>query len=235
MYPVGIAISLFIICVGICLTQLNEKPRKIILFLLAISLLTYKTIEYTIYGLNLQLNKIPLEFSTMTYFIFSISVIFNIKKLSSITAFCAFVSGIGYLLSFMFVGDQYFMNNGFQLTIMALLNHSILFIGSMLLVKQIDFNSKEISNILKFTFIYVCYVIAVNHFIQFTQEYVFIRILLGADILNSIFPNHVFTSYEYLLYFLIVFAIYRVCISLFFFIVKMIGNNHGGIRNEHSI
>jgi len=235
MYPVGIAISLFIICIGICLTQLNEKPRKIILFLLATSLLTYKAVEYTIYGLNLQLNKIPLEFSTMTYFIFSISVIFNIKKLSSIAAFCAFVSGIGYLLSFMFVGNQYFMNNGFHLTIMALLNHSILFIGSMLLVKQIDLKSKEISNILKFTLIYVCYVIAVNHFIQFTQEYVFIRILLGADILNSLFPNHVFTSYEYLLYFLIVFVIYRVCISLFFFIVKMIGNNHGGIKNEHSI
>jgi hypothetical protein len=235
MYPLGIAVSVFIICIGVYLTKLQGKPQKVILYMLAISLFLYKTIEYTLYGLNMQLTKIPLEFSTMSYFIFSISVIFNIKKLSSIAAFCAFVSGIGYLLSFMIIGNQYFLNNGFQLAIMALLNHSILFFGSMLLVKQIDLSSKEMSNILKFTLIYVFYVILMNQLIPFTQQYIFIRVLLGADLLTTLFPNHVFTSYEYLLYFLLIFTIYRVLISLFFFIGKSIGRNHGGMKNEHSI
>ncbi len=235
MYPLGIAVSVFIICIGVYLTKLQDKPRKIILYMLAVGLFLYKTIEYTLYGLNMQLTKIPLEFSTMSYFIFSISVIFNIKKLSSIAAFCAFVSGIGYLLSFMIIGNQYFENNGFQLAIMALLNHSILFLGSMLLVKQIDLSSKEMSNILKFTLIYVFYVITMNQLIPFTQQYIFIRVLLGADLLTTLFPNHVFTSYEYLLYFLLIFMIYRILISLFFFIGKSIGRNHGGMKNEHSI
>ncbi|OHE40418.1 MAG: hypothetical protein A2102_00375 [Tenericutes bacterium GWF2_38_8] len=235
MYPLGIAVSVFILCIGVWLTRLQGKPRKITLYTLAIGLFLYKAIEYTIYGLNMQLNKIPLEFSTMSYFIFSISVIFNIKKLSSVAAFCAFVSGIGYLLSFMVIGNQYFENNGFQLAVMAFLNHSILFLGSMLLVKQIDFNSKEISNILKFTFVYVFYVIIMNQLIPFTQQYIFIRVLLGADLLSSLFPNHVFTSYEYLLYFLLIFTIYRVFISLFFLIGKTIGRNHGGMKNEHTI
>jgi len=105
----------------------------------------------------------------------------------------------------------------------------------MLLVKQIDLSSKEMSNILKFTLIYVFYVITMNQLIPFTQQYIFIRVLLGADLLTTLFPNHVFTSYEYLLYFLLIFMIYRILISLFFFIGKSIGRNHGGMKNEHSI
>jgi hypothetical protein len=235
MFIPGIVISIIVVCIGFLLSRLKENHRKIILYSLATLLLLYKACEYTIYGLNLQTTKIPIEFSTMTYFIFSVTVIFKLKKLYSIAAFCAFISGVGYLLSFMLIGEQYFSGNGFFLASMAFVNHSIVFLGSMLIIREIKVNRYEANKILKFTFFYVFYVILMNQLVQFTQSFIFIRILLGADVLSTLFPNHMFTSYEYLLYFLILYIIYRFCISIFFIIASRMNHQKEGIKHEHTV
>jgi hypothetical protein len=231
----GIALSTAVICIGIWFTSFKDKKRKIIMYALAIVLLLYKACEYTIYGLNLQVTKIPIEFSTMTYFIFSITVIFNLRKLVSIAAFCSFISGLGYLISFMLIGEQFILGNGLVLAGMAFINHSIVFLGSMLLIPEIKVDRHEVNKILKFTFFYVFYVILMNQMVQFTQSFIFIRILLGADVLSTLFPDRMFTSYEYLLYFLVLYIVYRMCISIFFIIAKRVRNFNGGIKHEHTV
>jgi len=235
MNIIGIMLPIAVMIIGIWFSSISDQHGKIILYVLASALFLYKACEYTIYGLNLQLTKIPIEFSTMTYFIFSITVIFNLRKLNSIAAFCSFISGIGYLISFMFIGDQFISGNGWVLTSMAFINHAILFLGSMLLIRQIKIDRHEMNKILKFTFFYVIYVVLMNQFVQFTQSYIFIRILLGGDVLSALYPGHMFSSYEYLLYFLILYSVYRFCISIFFMIAKRIGHQQGGMKHEHTI
>ena len=108
----GLIISLSIFIIGICLMLLPINFNRRILLLLAVLLFTYKLTEYTMYGLMLLPYKVPLEYSTMTYFIFSITIIFGIQKLKTFAAFSSLISGLGYLISFVLMKDQYLLNNG---------------------------------------------------------------------------------------------------------------------------
>ena len=210
---------------------LKYKYKKYILNLLALFLLSYKVIEYTIYGLNLEITKVPLEFSTVSYFIFSSAVLFKMRGLYSIAAFIAFISGIGYLLAFSIVGDIFIAEQGLNTTLIALVNHSILFLGSMIVISQHKLDKSESKHIIKFTVIYLIYVIVLNLFFDFSKERIFIQMLLGIDF-SSISVESI--SYLYLLYFLVLVIMYQFVMNMFFFINKQIMMK-GEESYEHSI
>lgn len=221
MFIWGIIISSIILILGIYLVTLKHTQRHRLVMMLALILFFYKLTEYTIFGLTMQLHKIPLEFSTMSYFIFSMTIIFKLKKLSLLAAFMAFISGIGYLISFMILGDDYLLNNGVYLTSMALINHAILYLGSMLILKDLNYNKNEERRIMMFTMIYVIYVSIMNELITFPQPFIFIRILLGGDLLTSYLSHDALSSYTYLLYFLSIFLLYRIMLLIFHGLCKL--------------
>lgn len=215
MYMIGIVMSTLMIITGIVFQNMEAIQRRRISILLSLFLFLYKLTEYTIFGLTMQLDKIPLEFSTITYFVYSISILFNIKSMRSIAAFMGFVSGIGYLITFMLIGNTFYEINGFYTTTMAFINHSIVFLGSMLLVKDVSIQAKEIKKIMTFSMIYVIYVALMDQWIEFSQPFIFIRLLLGGNILSELIHHESPSSYLYLLYFVSVFIIYRIAIYIF--------------------
>lgn len=215
MYFYGLILSVVIIFIGLLLQRSTPKIQRVTLQMLAWILFLYKLTEYTIFALELLPYKVPLEFSTMSYFIFSMTIIFNWKKTKSLAAFMAFISGIGYLISFAIVGDHYVETNGLMLTTMAFINHAILFLGSMLMMIDLEWHENEKKRIMIFTLFYVIYVIIMNQIVTFTQSYIFIRILLGADLLKTFVPAAHVNGYLYLLYFLSIFLIYQLAIYLF--------------------
>ncbi|MFA5560867.1 MAG: hypothetical protein WC964_03740 [Acholeplasmataceae bacterium] len=228
-------LSSTIIILGIILLSMDFRTSRKILLVMAISLLLYKSIEYTIYGLNLQTSKIPIEYSTLTYFLFSIQVIFNIKPLKLIVTFMAFISGLGYLLVFMFLGQQYIIELGLFTTIMAFINHSICFLGSLILMKSEQFQSADKKKILLFTTIYVIYVIIASKLIEYTQSYIFILMLLEGDILNRLVPSESISTLDYLAYFLIIFVVYQFLIKIFIWLNHHIYRIKKGKNHEHTI
>lgn len=231
----GMMLSLTVILIGIVLISLPKKVTHIILYFLAILLVTYKMIEYTRYGLMLQTHKIPIEFSAISYFIFPIAVIFNIKTLRSIALFMSFLSGIGYLITFPFLYEQFFTHNGYYLTWFAFINHSILFIGSLLLIKIHTFEKKDIKKVLLFTAFYTCYVIVMNYLVTFPQAFILIRLILGAEILNYMFPNSSPTSFDYFTYFAVVILIYQLLLQMFYLLNRGYMKIKKGITHEHTI
>lgn len=64
-----ILLSTIILVISFCLLFLSNSTRNIIIYVFSICLLLYKSIEYTIYGLHLEVSKIPIEYSTITYFL----------------------------------------------------------------------------------------------------------------------------------------------------------------------
>lgn len=231
----GMILSVSVIIVGLFMFLLPKKPTLIILYILAIFLMLYKMIEYTRYGLLLQTHKIPLEFSTMSYFIFPIAVIFNIKTLRSIALFTSFLSGIGYLITFPILYEQFFLHNGYYLTTLALINHSILFIGSILLIKIHTFNKGDIRKVLAFTAIYTGYVILMNYLVTFPQSFILIRLILGAEVLHYLFPHLSPTSFDYFLYFASIIIVYQLILQMFYLLNRTIHKIKKGISHEHSI
>lgn len=228
----GLFLTSFILILGIIILILPKRFRYIFLVTSSLSLLIYKSVEYTLYGLFLDVTKIPLEFSTLTYFIFSITALFHIKKWIPLASFMGFISGLGYLISFIFLSDQYFLHNGVSITLMALINHSIIFIGGMILMKDHTFEKIAKKDILTFTSFYIFYVILMERLITFNKSFIFIRMLLGGDILKELFPSMTFTSYDYLLYFLMLFILYQLAIHLFIYLNHFINHFKQG-ENHH--
>jgi len=232
----GIILSSSILVLSILLLWIPKRYQQLILKTTACALLMYKTIEYTLYGLFLDNTKIPLEYSTLSYFIFAIAVLFQIKKMMPIASFMGFISGIGYIISFIFLADRYFDQNGFDVTMMAFINHSILFVGSILVMKDFSFKNITKKQILSFTAVYVIYVIIINRYVTFPQPFIFIRMLLGGDLLIYLIGNNHISSYDYLLYFLLLFMLYQVVIMIFLKINHLLHSmKQGDKRHEYTI
>ena len=143
-----LVLSFLIILVGVILSKMSFKRRHITTLILSWLLFSYKLIEYTVYGLQLRLEKIPLEFSTITYFLFALTLIFNVRSLKTIAAFMAFITGLGYLITFGFLAETFYQTNGFFVTTMALISHSVVYFGSMMMAKNIVWNHHEERKIL---------------------------------------------------------------------------------------
>lgn len=198
------------------------KQHRLIVTILLLLLFFIKLTEYTVYGLTLNIQKIPIEFSTMSYFIFSISIIFRIKWLKPFATFAAFISGIGYLLSFIFLGESYFTELPLYEATAAFLNHAILFYTSILVMKYNYFSTKHNLFIYSMTLMFLLYFIIIHNFVTFNNPYIFINMLLQGDILKEItHSNHIPTT-VFLIYFGAIIILYRCAISIFHLINKQI-------------
>lgn len=228
-----LTISIVMMLIGIIMSQMNQKHRHHATLVLAWAVFSYKSIEYTIHALHFRLEKIPLEFSTVTYFVFSMTIIFNIKPLKTIAAFMSFITGVGYLISFIFLGETFYQQHGIFSTTAALINHAFMYLGSMMMMKNIIWNPKEEKKILFFSVIYMVYVSILNLLISFPQSFIFIRMLLGADILYRLIPQNTYTSYMYLLYYLSIYIAFRVMIGVFHFLCEFIKKKE--VQHEHTI
>lgn len=228
----NIILSVSMLLFSFRLISISKTTKKKVMVILSICLLLYKTIEYTIYGIQLRPSKIPIELSTITYFLLSITVIFQIDKLRPTAAFMGFVSGIGYMISFIFLADGYVQNIGLYLTTMAFINHSLVLIVGLLLMSEQKFEVLDKRSILLFTAIYVLYVLVVTYFVTFEQKYIFIIMLLDGDILDMLIPNGGPSGFVYIIYYLIILVLYIVIINLFIRINHKLCNVDEVIVNE---
>jgi hypothetical protein len=158
---------------------------------------------------------VPVEYSTLTYFLLSTYVIFDIKSLKAIASFMGFVSGLGYLIVFIFLADDYISHQGLFITMMAFVNHSICFFASILIMKNKPIETFDKNKIMMFTILYVVYVIIISKVITYTQSFIFIFILLDGDLLEFLIPQVSITAMDYLAYFLLIFILYQLFIKLF--------------------
>lgn len=218
IYNLITVITLLVIAFFISRTSIKFKRK--LLPSIAMILLVYKIAEYSFYIINLEVDKIPIEFSTLAYFLFGIVILFKIKELYPVAAFASFISGIGYLLVFIFMGDQYVVIHGFYSTLIALSSHFILLLGSVLLKNIAIVKYKDIKYIIIYTIFYLIYVWAMNSIIDYSGSYLFINLLLSAELLENMLATTDIASYIYLLYYIIIVGIYLVVILLFFIIYR---------------
>lgn len=119
---------------------LRKKPKLSysIAYSIALFLLTYKIGEYIYWQAVGQHIKIPVEFSALSYFIFSISIVARTKKADEFGALVGALTGIMYSLSFWVSPDSFVsdINTPF-LFAMAVFNHHALYFASMLMIANV--------------------------------------------------------------------------------------------------
>ena len=188
----------------------------LIVRLISLTLLSYKSIEYGFYWIQGDFTKMPVEYSAITYILFSITFLFNIKPLKPFVTFAAFLSGIGYLVTFPFLGSAFIASNGLTTTLLALFNHSMLYIGSIIVMKNLFYSIESRKSILICTILVVAYSITMQYFINFDGKYLFIYMVLDGRILYNVFQNIDINGFVFLPYNLLIVSIYLGMISIFY-------------------
>lgn len=119
--------------------------RKTILVVLAIVMLTYKTVEYSYYQIVGMTYKVPVEFSQVAYFVFPISVIMSKKSkaLLPIGSFIAILSGMFFALSWILCAKTFFERDTIYQLITATIFHYSLYFGGMVVLTSIRLPAKK--------------------------------------------------------------------------------------------
>lgn len=230
-----IALSICAILMGVLLFFIKPYHSKRVILILSIFLFLYKTIEYTLYGLNLEPSKIPVEYSTITYFLLSITVIFRLDSLKPLASFMGIVSGLGYVIVFMVLGPTYLSHQGLYITSMAFINHSIVFWGGLVLLRTERFQKMDYKKIMMFTMIYLLYVTTLQELVEFKQPYIFILMLLDGNLIERMIPISDINGFDYLLYFLLLFMVYQIFARFVLFINQHVSTKKEMMTHEHTI
>lgn len=141
MYNI-ICFSSFVIMFG--LSFLLEKCRKkdLILRLISIAVLIYKIIYYI--NQNIKGNVVvPVEISSITYFLMCIILLFKITPLYSVGSFYGIMAGLGYFLFYTFFGFK--MTSSFPLkdVLAGCFNHGFVLVSGIHLFKTNEFEEKN--------------------------------------------------------------------------------------------
>lgn len=119
------------------LNRVNKPLRYV--KILTFFLLMFKIGEYIYINLTEDI-AYPIEISTITYFMFSVIILFNIKKAYHIASFFAIISGLGFFLYYSLLG--FISSFYFELPrhIIAIMSHGILLIGGVYLLEEFSFD-----------------------------------------------------------------------------------------------
>ncbi len=122
------------------LNRVNKPLRYV--KILTFFLLMFKIGEYIYINLTEDI-AYPIEISTITYFMFSVIILFNIKKAYHIASFFAIISGLGFFLYYSLLG--FISSFYFELPrhIIAIISHGILLIGGVYLLEEFSFDRNK--------------------------------------------------------------------------------------------
>lgn len=198
--------------------KLSKPKVNWIVFIIAILLISIKTIEFSVHWINGDFSKMPVEFSQISYFLFGFTVLFKLERIKPYTIFASFFSGISYMIVFPFFTDYFIESRGLITTLLALLNHSLLYIGGTLLMREKKYESIYIRKIIFWSYIFVLYSLSMRFLLKIDDPTLFIYLLLDAKFLNQIELNRVFSIILFISYHLMIFVIFAICVNLYYHI-----------------
>jgi hypothetical protein len=217
MIPVVLGLLWFILMTFIIFVMLKKSKSfvEITLFLIAISLIVIKTIEFSLHWINGDFTKMPVEFSQISYFLFGFTILFRLNRIKPYVIFAAFFSGISYLIVFPFFTDYFFSTRGFETTILALINHTLLYIGGMLMMREQVYDKVYIRKIIFYSYVFVLYALLMRFMLKIDDPTLFIYLLLDGKFLNNLNLTQTLQIVLFVIYHLLIFVIFSSCVYLY--------------------
>lgn len=185
------------------------KANRIILSIISIILLIWKISEFSYYYIN-DLNIYPVEFSHISYFLVSIIIIFNIKKLYYFASSISFIGGISYIITYLFIDKKF---NTFNIYMTFISHITLFFIGLNLLLNLTKFNKRDYPYLLIGYILIISYFLLVHYRIIFPSqnlEYVVLNEIIFGTILRHIGINKLTTTTLFIYYLLLITALFII-------------------------
>jgi len=194
------------------LSFLLEKTRKseLILRLLSIGIFIYKLVHYIIQNIKGNL-AIPVEISSITYFLMCIILIFKIKSLYSVGSFYGIMAGLGYFIFYTILG--FTVRNSFSVKdiLIGCFSHGYLLVSGIHLFKTNTFSGADKQKIWITIFAMLCWAL------------VFYDIKLrGITFIYYIIkPKFLFVFDNMSLNVILIMLYYTALVTAFYFVIKL--------------
>jgi len=220
---IGLILSLFIYYL-----LLKMKDGMFVLRGIALSLAMFKIGEYVYRNFQGHYSY-PVEISTITYFLFSFIVIFDIKRGFSVAAFYAVLSGAGFFIFYILFGSTASFYGEMSKHILAIISHGILLFGGLYLLKQYRFLEEDKKNILILIFMIIAH--GSVFYIDSIKNETFMYYLIKPDFLDIfdiLWANHLLK----LGYYALLVVLFNQCINIFYFFNQAIHENETKKKTE---
>ena len=188
----------------------TEKEEQIYR-ILSIIIFVYKLAYYVIINIKGQFS-VPIEISTITYFLMAVILMFKIKKLYVVGSFFGILAGIGYFVFYLCAG--FTLQNSFLLkdVILGCFSHGYLLISGIYLFRNNDFKKSELPKLWITIFAMLCW--ALVFYDMGVQGITFIYyIIKPMFLLTSITSLNIIILISY---YVILAVLFRLVIELFF-------------------
>jgi len=139
--------------------------------------------------------KIPIELSTISYFVVPIILYFDIKKLHVWAVYAAFTSGFFYYISMVLAGDAMYGNFPIYSYSTSLFNHGTLIIYSIIVAKDVSFKHKEVHIIHIGLALTMIYALLMRPIITHPGR-IFIYMIMDADLVKEYFMHIKIIAYS---------------------------------------
>lgn len=206
----------------------NSSRGDILLRVIAGGLLLFKIGEYLYKNLH-GIYTYPMEISTITYFMFSIIVIFRIKPAYHVASFYAILSGIGFFIYYTIFGYQSFLYFGMGKHIIGIVSHGVLLFGGLYLFKHFSFSKEKSINIYMIILMIVAH--ASVFYVESIKNTTFIYFIIRPEFIEifaKIWVNHTLK----IAYYITLFFVFSKVIHIFYNFNHKI-HQHINIKNDH--
>lgn len=200
----------FILMFILSLLLEQTKKNEIILRILSIIIFVYKLVHYVIQNVN-GILSIPVEISSITYFLMCIILVFKIKSLYCIGSFFGIIAGLGYFLFYTFLGFTVASNFTVKDILLGCFNHGFVFVAGLHLFKANTFSQSDKPKIWVTIFAMLCW--ALVFYDMEMRGITFIYYLIKPKFLY-IFENMSLNVLLMMLY-------YAALVTAFYFVIKL--------------
>lgn len=202
--------SLLMIIINKLLNKVKKK--ELILRILSILLFVYKLAYYVVENIKGNLS-IPVEISSISYFLMFIIMIFKLQKLYGVGAFFGIIAGIGYFAFYTLFGFTVANNFTIKQILIGCFSHGYLLITGLHLFKKQKLTDKDKLLIWITLLSMLCWAL-VFYDIEM-RGITFIYYVIKPEFLY-VFPNMIFNICLIILYYVILILGFIFVVNLFF-------------------
>ncbi|MEG1613063.1 MAG: hypothetical protein RR357_02730 [Clostridia bacterium] len=200
----------------------KSKLASRLLFAIGLYLLVYKICEYTSYQIKGMHKQVPIEISAVSYFLLGFSIVLRNKRLQVFAAFCGMFSGLFYNINFIILPEMFILSrSSWFLLVMATINHSLLYFGSIMVLKTVQFDKTDVMYVGLGTLLINLYSLGVQFLIKIDGKPIIMQVIDGT-IIDKLSVALRSLSFFYPIYYFIIFSILIFMFASFFKINELI-------------
>lgn len=225
-----ISIISFIIMILLNWGSKKFKYTPIVIQVFSIILFAYKSVFYIIQDLNGNIS-IPVEISSISYFLIPLILTFKIKKLYVVASFLGVASGLGFFLFYILIGFTVSTNFTIAEFLISVFSHSYLLTAGLQIMFRNRFVNKPQTIWLAMLGV-ICWSMAFYDFAN--RGLTFIYYIIKPSYL-CVFSSNVLNIFSVIIFYAIVLVLFHFAVKLFFRVNNKINKNTTDFNEQCNI